>query len=58
MARDVFRDKTSWSPNYGSPDDCLDYANYVSQAMRYGGHTNDRLNYPWQPELSTCINLY
>jgi hypothetical protein len=28
------------------------------KAMRYSGHTNDRLNYPWQPELSTCINLY
>ena len=26
--------------------------------LRYNGHTNDRLNYPWQPELSTCINLY
>ncbi len=26
--------------------------------LRYSGHTNDRLNYPWQPELSTCIHLY
>jgi hypothetical protein len=26
--------------------------------LRFSGHTNDRLNYPWQPELSTCINLY
>lgn len=26
--------------------------------LRYSGHTNDRLNYPWQSVLSTCINLY
>lgn len=26
--------------------------------LRYSGHTNDRLNYPWQSVLSTCVNLY
>ena len=26
--------------------------------LRFSGHTNDRNNYPWVPELDRCINLY
>lgn len=50
----VFRDKTAWNPNYGSPNDCLDCANYVSQAMRYGGTPTSST---WQPYTAAWINV-
>jgi len=50
----VLRNKSKWNPNYGWADDCRDCANYVSQAMRYGGTPTSST---WQPYLDAWKNV-
>jgi hypothetical protein len=51
----VLRDMTAWNPNYYyQPSECVDCANYVSQAMRYGGTPTSST---WQPYTDAWMNV-